>query len=105
MTLEQFTQMVQFKDRETELHKYFDEHLVLHNLLYTNFSDIYINLEEDSVGAYYLISPVNPKSDISHMESFYNNITTNCFFKQFTVHAKLRDDKTIIIRLIKKDMA
>jgi hypothetical protein len=105
MDLEQFSQLVKHKDQEKEMYKYFDEHLVLHSLLSTNFSDINIDLKEDEDGCFYLLRP-SKNCDISYMESLYNNIRVDFFAHKFVVGVTICNDNNIIIRLIdKKGMA
>jgi hypothetical protein len=86
------------------MQKYFDEHLTLYSLLYSNFNDINIDLKEDTNGCYYILSPIN-NADITYMQEFYNDLAVNFFSHKFIAKVSLIKNKNINIRFIdKRDM-
>jgi hypothetical protein len=103
LTLEEFSKYVNHKDIKQEMHKYFDEHILLYSLIHSNFSDMTIDLKEDEDGCYYVLCP-DRNIDISYMEQFYNNISVNFFSHRYIVSSKLCDNKNIIIRFIDKNI-
>jgi len=103
MNLEEFSNLVTHSNKESEMCKYFDQHLTLYSLLEDKFADILIDLKEDTQGCYYILRAAK-EADIKHMESFYNNIRVDFFSHQFIVESTIHRSN-IHIRFIDKSIA
>lgn len=95
MTIEEFAHMVQYKDQERQLSKYFDEHLALYALVCEVVKDkaIVIDFREDKSGCQYMLSPVNSNVDLSYMEAFYNKVNFNLCAHHYQAEVKFSRGK------------
>ena len=96
MNLDEFSQLVKYKDREQGVSSHFDEHLALYSLLYAKFSDLIIELKEDKHKCCYILKAIND-ADIKYMVEFYNDLPINFFSRKFIIEATMVKNSIHII--------